>query len=124
MSLPSLSSHATAAASPPVTVTVTAVVVVVVAIVAIVLLVRHPMFVAGAWAVVVSAHSSPLPGLSTVEPWLPPRCDGRVSRRWRCRGALGAVNVSKKNRRRRKEKKNIPRETVHEAAVAQLAIPV
>ena len=82
MSPPSLSSHATAAASPPVAVTVTAIVVVVVAIVAVVVLVRHLVFVAGVWAVVVSAHSSPLPGLSTIEPQLPPRCDGRVSRRW------------------------------------------
>ena len=118
MSPPSLSSHATAAASPPVTV------VVVVAIVAVVVLVCHLVFVASVWAVVVSAHSSPLPGLSTVEPRLPLCCDGRVSRQWRCGGALGAVNVSKKNRRRRKEKKNIPRETVCEAAAAQLAIPV
>ena len=116
MSPPSLSSHATAAASPPV--------VVVVAIITVVVLVHHPMFVAGAWAVVVSAHSSPLPGLLTVEPQLPPHCDGWVSRRWQCCGTLGAVNVSKKNRRRRKEKKNITRETVREAAAARLAIPV
>ena len=122
MSPPLPSSHTTAAASPPVA--VAAIVVVVVAIVAVVVLVRRPVLVAGAWAVVVSAHSSPLLGLSTVEPRLPSRCDGRVSRRWRCRGTLGAVKVSKKSNETKRKRKNIPREAVREAAAARLAIPV
>ena len=51
-----------------------------------------PAFVAIASAVVVSVHSSRLPGSSTVVLQLPPRCDGRavkaVSMPWHTGGIL------------------------------------